>query len=108
MNTGYERAREDLTGPFFVSMTSFEKPELISINPSYAAPGATLTLNIKGQNTHFKSGASVVTFSGTGIKLMNIDVIDTLQLNATIEVDNDAEPGFRDVRVSTESESASC
>jgi Secretion system C-terminal sorting domain/HYDIN/CFA65/VesB-like, Ig-like domain len=104
--SGNEWAYENLTGPFFVSMTSPEKSELISINPSFAAPGAKLTLTIKGNNTHFMSGSSVVTFSGTGIKLLSVEVIDTTELNAEIEIDTDVAPGFRDVRVNTDTESA--
>ncbi len=104
--SGNEWAYENLTGPFFVSMTAPEKSELISISPSFAAPGTQLTLTIKGNNTHFMSGSSVVTFSGSGIKLLNVEVEDITELHAEIEIDSDVAPGFRDVRVNTDTESA--
>ena len=106
VNSGSERARENITGPFFVSMVAFEKPELVSVSPSFAAPGADITLNIKGNNTHFMDGLSIVTFSGTGIKLLNVAVVDSTELNADIQIDDEAAPGFRDVRISTNTESA--
>ena len=106
VKTGNEWAYEYLTGPFFVSMTTPEKSELVSISPSIGAPGTHITLTIQGNNTHFLNGSSIVTFSGKGIKLLDVEVIDTTELSARIEIESDAALGFRDVRVNTDTESA--
>ncbi|MCB1318646.1 MAG: hypothetical protein KDK34_00250, partial [Leptospiraceae bacterium] len=104
--TGGEVATENVTGPFFVAPVTTPLPELISVSPASGAPGTNLNLTISGANTAFVNNISSVGFSGSGIDVLGVNVISPTLLTASIHLADDAEPGYRDVRVTTSLEVA--
>jgi hypothetical protein len=106
VQTDGEVAAESMTGPFFVSAPSPEEPELVSIDPSESPPGSVLSVTVTGLNTSFVDGVSVLSFSGSGITALSCNVTSLTTLEATVQIDGNTEPGYRDVRVTTGSEIA--
>ncbi len=106
VTTGAEVATENVTGPFFISQASPAEPEIVSITPDEGAPETAFTVTVVGENTSFIDGISVLSFSGTGINIVSTDVSSPTSLTAPIQIDPDASPGFRDVRVTTGTEIA--
>ena len=106
VTTGSEVADENVLGPFFVSADVPDAPRLITVTPPSGAAGAILTLAIEGVNTAFADGASVLSFSSTGIDVLSTTVTSPSTLTAEIEIVGDAPVGSRDVRVTTGAEVA--
>lgn len=79
---------------------------ITSVTPAAGERGETLTLDLEGINTGFAAGLSTVSFSGIGINVLSTTVTDADSVSVQIAIDNDAVLGFRDVRVTTESEIA--
>ena len=72
-------------------------PTLTSLNPGSGAPGATLNgVVVTGTNL---TGATALTFSGTGVTASNIVVTNATQLTATITISGAAALGLRNVTV---------
>lgn len=106
VTSGTEIATESITGPFFVAPApGGAVPALTQISPSTAARGTTLTLAITGTNTHFAE-SSVLSFSGSGIVVQNVNVTSATQLSAVVAIAPDAALGFRDAQVTSGSEIA--
>ncbi len=107
VTTGGEVAAESVIGPFFVAAEpSFLVPRLLSVSPAELQPGGSSTIEISGENTNFISGTSVLSFSEEGIDIVSVNVLSATTLSAVVNIQSDAEPGFRDVRVTTDDEVA--
>ncbi|HNY01773.1 MAG TPA: T9SS type A sorting domain-containing protein [Bacteroidales bacterium] len=104
--TGSENATEGFIGPFFVANLPPIIPMITSVVPGSGNQGESVTINITGQNTSFQAGVSALSFSGSGIQVLNTLVNSPTSLTANILVDGNASPGFRDVFVITATETA--
>jgi Bacterial Ig-like domain len=81
-------------------------PVLTLVNPATGAQGATIaSAAITGQFTHFVQGTSVANF-GPGVTVNSTTVTDATHATANITIDPLASLGFRNVSVSTSSETA--
>jgi hypothetical protein len=80
-------------------------PILTLINPSNGQQGQeNFSVAITGQFTNFRNGASVVSFSGTGITVNSIMVTDATHAIANITIASNAPIGPRNVTVTTGTE----
>jgi RHS repeat-associated protein len=100
VTTGTEVAT--LVNGFTVTATTVV-PILTSIAPINGQQGQTLNVIITGQNTHFASPTTQVSF-GAGITTKSVTVASTTSLTAQIQIDPSANQGSRTVTVSTGSE----
>jgi len=82
----------------------FTTPTITSCSPTSAAQGRTLDVTITGVGTHFQSGTSQVTFSGTGTTVNSTTVIDATHARANITINTTAPVGARDVNIITGTE----
>ncbi len=84
-----------------------DPPYVKDVAPRYAAPGATVEAVVYGGYTHFDEFASVIDMGEgvTAVPVHNLDNSNTW-LAAQVTVDPDAEPGPRDVTVTTGDEVA--
>ena len=82
-------------------------PALDTINPTTGTQGSTQTLTITGLFTHFQSGVSTVSFSGTGVTAGTPTVNGPTQLQVSVTITAGAPDGARTVTVTTGSESVS-
>ncbi|MBI3117731.1 MAG: VWA domain-containing protein, partial [Candidatus Hydrogenedentes bacterium] len=80
-------------------------PAVISVEPNVLPAGSTAALLIRGSGTNF-TGASTVSFSGTGIAVDAVQGIDASTLMATVTVAADAAVGAGDVIVTSGDEVA--
>ena len=102
-------AGNNLTGvPYDLGQTYiYAPPSLASVTPTSGAQGATVaSFAIVGTNTNFAQGTSVLTFSGTGITVNSLTVIDGTHATANITLSGSAATTARDVTVTTSSEVA--
>ncbi|MEO8259432.1 MAG: reprolysin-like metallopeptidase [Acidobacteriota bacterium] len=105
--TGAEVATESvLAGPLLVIAQPPTIPRLVSISPATGRPGSTVNVTLAGANTHFAAGTSIAAFSGTGITVNSVSVGSATLLVANITIAAGAQPGFRDIGVTTSSEVA--
>jgi thiol-disulfide isomerase/thioredoxin/uncharacterized membrane protein YphA (DoxX/SURF4 family) len=74
--------------------TTAALPAPNSISPNSAEQGKTITITINGDHL---TGVSSLDFSETGIYTSEIIPVSDKQIEATIVIDNDAEPGSRDI-----------
>jgi hypothetical protein len=72
-------------------------PAITTIEPNKAQQGQSLNVTMTGA---YLSGASSVTF-GAGITVNNFTVNNSTKITASISIDETAEPGLRDVFVTT-------
>jgi uncharacterized repeat protein (TIGR01451 family) len=79
--------------------------EITAISPAQGAIGKTLDISLLGQTTTF-SEESVLEFSGNGIKVESLEVVSPTHALATISIDDDVTLGYRDVFISTGTETA--
>jgi len=83
----------------FTGITPEEKCS--SIDPTSGAQGQTnIQIDLVGLNTNFVEDETVVTFSGTGIDVSGVTVLDTEHISFNIDIDEFATTGKRDVIVS--------
>ncbi|MBI1808143.1 MAG: M36 family metallopeptidase [Ignavibacteria bacterium] len=101
VTTGGEVASEDVPGPFLVTSTSLEIAVIAQVLPGTAYQGDSLTIAITGSNTHFETGTSDVSFSGSGITVLAVRVLSPTQIEADLQIDPLAPLGYRDVFVTT-------
>lgn len=106
VTTGAEVAAEDVPGPFLVIAEAPDIPTLVSASPASAAQGATITVTVVGEHTSFVDGVSVASVSGDGVTVLTTDVTSPTSATAQVQVAADASLGFRDLTVTTGSESA--
>ena len=75
-------------------------PAIGLVTPVSGPRGATINVTLTGANTNF-TGASVVTFSGTGIVVNSTSTLSATSIVANITIDPAATAAFRDVTVTT-------
>jgi hypothetical protein len=76
------------------------QPTLTSVTPNQGARGQSLGITINGSNTSFAQGTTQVSF-GAGITVANITVVSATALTAQISIAAAANPGPRNVTVTT-------
>ena len=70
------------------------------IDPDSAKLGETIDVQIVGSNTEWTDGHTWTSF-GTGVSVLDVSVISETLVEATIAVEDDAQPGSRDVHMET-------
>ncbi|MFQ5640548.1 MAG: T9SS type A sorting domain-containing protein, partial [bacterium] len=108
VTTGSETAMVERPGPFLVleNLEIEAAATVAAIVPNAARADTTLDVTVTGANTTFIPGVSALSFSGDGITVLSTTVVDSVTLTATIRIDSAATPGFRDVLVTTATETA--
>lgn len=81
-------------------------PAVVAVDPAQARQGDTVILTITGANTLFQDSSSVVSFSGSGLVATTPLVTSSTEVVVEVTLAPDAEPGFRDVFVTTGGEVA--
>ena len=79
-------------------LTIVPSPFISSINPNQAYPGDTVEVELEGFRTSFRAGRTSVDF-GPDISVESLEVIDRYHLHIVLNIDENAEPGLRDVKV---------
>ncbi len=107
VTTGSEVAKD--TQPLgmlqvFEATTVTNPPSITALQPWQGRQLETLTLTVKGKNTHFVNGVSQVAFEGTGLTVSEVLVKTATEATVTVTVAKDALLGFRDVFVNTGAE----
>ncbi len=87
----------------FSSLAALAQPEIISVGPTAALPGETFNVAVTGSNTNFQQGLTTLDF-GMGVQVSEVQVNHSLYLTALVEVEVGALPGFRDLTITTGSE----
>jgi hypothetical protein len=98
-------ARQTKARSFFVDSAITALPVISSLTVDEAAPNQTVTLTLHGTNTHFQPGLTIASF-GPGVTVQQVVVTDGVTASVTIQVAADATPGFRDISMTTGSETA--
>ncbi len=75
-------------------------PRVTGVAPTSINQGETRDLTITGAETTF-TGGSTVSFSGTDVAINSTSVLDTTHIKVNVTADNKAQPGARDVTVTT-------
>ena len=73
----------------------------IRIHPDQGRPGERVDVEVSGWNTLFQNDETLARF-GQGVRVTAVDVQGNDKVVASIVIDRDAIPGFRDVEVSTQ------
>jgi hypothetical protein len=104
--TNGQVATDGAFSSLFVGMTSGSGGggSLVSIDPSSAPPGSTLSARVVGSGTSFVTGATTTSFSGTGIDVLSETVVGPETLDLVLEVASIAPPGVQDLRVESAGE----
>jgi len=89
----------------FTLYTDGPTPELMTVAPANGQPGVTVDVTIDGKNTNFVVGRTDADF-GAGITVNNVAVISPTQAIVEVTIAADAEPGERDVTLTSGSETA--
>lgn len=87
----------------FTLYTDGPTPELMTVAPANGQPGVTVDVTIDGKNTNFVVGRTDADF-GAGITVNNVAVISPTQAIVEVTIAADAEPGERDVTLTSGSE----
>lgn len=111
VSTGAEYAYETGIGPLLiVSEAASSIPRVVEVTPNQLLLGETATINIIGADTHFAQPALTtgtnISFSGGNINVDSINVLSETEVEATVTVGTNATPGFRDLFVETDGETA--
>ena len=83
-----------------VTVTSPTAPSIVSVSPSAAVQGASLSVTVTGQNTHFVQGISSISV-GADLTVNSVTVSNSTTLVAQISVAPNAATGQRVVTVTT-------
>jgi Quinohemoprotein amine dehydrogenase, alpha subunit domain III len=89
----------------FVGAAALGLPEISALDPAMGAAGRTVTVMVTGSSTNFVAGVTTASF-GEGITVLSVNVIDALHATVTLRIEPGAAPGFRDVSLTTGSETA--
>lgn len=92
----YEAGRGDWSTPLTLTL---EVPELRSMTPASAASGETIHLRVVGSSLYLVDGVSTLDV-GDGVSVLDVAARDASTLEALVQVDSDALPGWRDLVVS--------
>lgn len=82
---------------------SFNVPA-ITLSPSGSNAGTSPTVTVTGLNTHFVSGTTTVSVSGSGVTVGTITVASATSLTVALTIANTATGGARTLTVTTGSE----
>src|SRR5262245_40573163 len=82
-----------------ISVPSAPAPSLISVNPSTAVQGATVSVSLTG--TNFDLVWTVVNVSGSGVTVSNVAIANATSLTATLTIAPNADPGPHSLTVVT-------
>ena len=93
------------TRALFVNIGSLSIAEITGLSPSSANLGQTIDVGITGAGTHFQDGTTTADF-GSGVTVVSVAVTGPSRATARVIVAPDASLGFRNVVVTTGSESA--
>ena len=74
-------------------------PTLVSVSPSQGTPGETVEVTLSG--TEFVFDAISIKVSGTGVSVVDRIVLNSTLLRVLLFIAPSAEPGFRDITVTT-------
>lgn len=96
---------ETLDRALFVAETETAVPSIATIDVTNGVAGDTLTIELTGQNTNFVDGTTVATF-GDGINVDSVTVTGPTNAVVVITIADDADDGFRSVRLTTNDEEA--
>lgn len=88
--------------PFF----ALAQPEIVTFAPTAGVAGETINVAITGAATNFQQGQTMVDL-GAGVQVLDVQVNHAQYLTALVQIDNNAAAGFRDLIVTTGSESVS-
>lgn len=108
-STNFSTVSKSYPGPFVVTGTALSAglvPRILQAQPPAGEPGTSLTVLLSGENTNFADGESAVIFSGTGIVVNEVRVLNETSLEADIDIEAAAPLGIRSVTVTTGSEVA--
>jgi Quinohemoprotein amine dehydrogenase, alpha subunit domain III len=75
-------------------------PAVAALSPSAVPQGSSLTVELTGSNTGFRSG-SAVSVGGAGVSVDSVDVLGPTRLAVRLSAAAGAVTGFRDVTVTT-------
>lgn len=89
----------------FVNIGTLAIAQIAGISPQSAAPGQSLSVAVTGSGTHFQDGITTADF-GAGVTVAGVTVTDATHATASIVVTPGAALGFRNVVLTTGSESA--
>jgi hypothetical protein len=78
---------------------------ILSVSPGFTTQGNTLTVNVVGQNTHFRNGLTTAAFS-SGVTAGTVNVTDTTHASFSISVATNAATGFYPLTMTTQGENA--
>jgi len=107
VTTGAEIAGDTGHGAFFVTAPAPLIAIIKSVAPNTGLQAQSgLGLTITGQNTHFASGTTVLSFSNSGITVTNLTINSATSASATINIATTASLGFSDVLMTTGGEGA--
>lgn len=90
---------------FFVSAEGIDIAKIVDISEDSALPGTTLNLTVTGENTHFVNGDTTASL-GQGVTVNSVNVTSATTATLNITVDAGAALGFRNVVLTTDSETA--
>ena len=77
-----------------------DEAQCSSIDPTSGRQKETnLQIDLVGLNTNFVEGETEVSFSGTGIKVSGVTVLNTTKISFNIAIDEEAATGTRDITV---------
>ncbi len=107
ITTGAEIADDTGNGAFFVTAPAPLIAIIKSVAPNTGLQAQSgLGLTITGQNTHFASGNTVLSFSNSGITVTSLTINSATNASATINIAATASLGFSDVLMTTGGEGA--
>lgn len=106
VTTGSETATESGVGPFLVTSPPLAIARVTLLSPVEGQRGQTLNVAITGVNTNFQNGVSRASFTGDGIVVNNTTVTSLTTAVANITIGATATLGFRDLSVTTGSETS--
>lgn len=84
----------------FNTLVSTLGPTVLAADPAELPRGTTITINLTGADTDWRSG-SLVSFSNPALEVVDVDVLSSISLNATVSVGSSAVLDFSDVEVRT-------
>jgi hypothetical protein len=106
VTTGSEFATENGVGPFLVTAPPLAIARVTLLSPAEGQRGQTLNVAVTGVNSNFENGVSRASFTGDGILVNNTTVTSPTTAVANITIGANATLGFRDLSITTGSQTA--
>ncbi|MBL7892856.1 MAG: T9SS type A sorting domain-containing protein [Bacteroidia bacterium] len=95
-----------LTLMYALNVTATSGPSLISVNPSSANSGQTLSVTIEGLHTHFKQDSLTTVYFTGGITVNSTSAISDSALQCSITVPTNVYSGYYNVSISNSLDSS--